>query len=42
MRDYGYAAVAASRQAETELGARGHRFMFWLYRRLARHADARR
>ena len=40
MRDYGYAAVAASRQAETELGARGHRFMFWLYRRLARHADA--
>jgi 2-polyprenyl-6-methoxyphenol hydroxylase-like FAD-dependent oxidoreductase len=34
LRDYGYAAVAASRQAETELGARGHRLMFWPYRRL--------
>jgi 2-polyprenyl-6-methoxyphenol hydroxylase-like FAD-dependent oxidoreductase len=34
MRDYGYAAVAASIQAETETGMRNHRFMFWLYRRI--------
>jgi 2-polyprenyl-6-methoxyphenol hydroxylase-like FAD-dependent oxidoreductase len=33
MRDYGYAAVAASRAAET--GARHNRLMFWLYRRMA-------
>ena len=42
MREYGYAAVAASRQAETEMGARGHPLMFWLYRRLARRANAGR
>jgi 2-polyprenyl-6-methoxyphenol hydroxylase-like FAD-dependent oxidoreductase len=36
MREYGYAAVAASRQAETETGARRHRLLFRLYRRLAR------
>jgi 2-polyprenyl-6-methoxyphenol hydroxylase-like FAD-dependent oxidoreductase len=35
MREYGYAAVAASRQAETETGARRSRLLFWLYRRLA-------
>jgi 2-polyprenyl-6-methoxyphenol hydroxylase-like FAD-dependent oxidoreductase len=35
MREYGYAAVAASRQAEAETGARRHRLLFWLYRRLA-------
>jgi 2-polyprenyl-6-methoxyphenol hydroxylase-like FAD-dependent oxidoreductase len=34
MRDYGYAAVAASIQAETETGMRNHRLMFWLYRRM--------
>jgi 2-polyprenyl-6-methoxyphenol hydroxylase-like FAD-dependent oxidoreductase len=38
MRDYGYAAVAASRAAEAETGARHNRLMFWLYRRMA---DAR-
>jgi 2-polyprenyl-6-methoxyphenol hydroxylase-like FAD-dependent oxidoreductase len=32
MRDYGYAAVAASRAAEAETGARHNRLMFWLYR----------
>jgi 2-polyprenyl-6-methoxyphenol hydroxylase-like FAD-dependent oxidoreductase len=35
MRDYGYAAVAASRAAEAETGARHNRLMFWLYRRMA-------
>ena len=35
MREYGYAAVAASRQAEAQTGARRHRLVFWLYRRLA-------
>ena len=34
MRDYGYAAVAASSQAEAETGMRHNRLMFWLYRRL--------
>jgi len=34
MREYGYAAVAASRQAEAETGMRRHRLMFWLYRRM--------
>jgi 2-polyprenyl-6-methoxyphenol hydroxylase-like FAD-dependent oxidoreductase len=34
MREYGYAAVAASSQAEAEYGMRNHRLMFWLYRRL--------
>lgn len=33
--EYGYAAVAASRQAEAETGMRRHRLMFWLYRRTA-------
>ena len=36
MREYGYAAVAASGQAEAETGARRNRPLFWLYRRLAR------
>jgi 2-polyprenyl-6-methoxyphenol hydroxylase-like FAD-dependent oxidoreductase len=36
MREYGYAAVAASRQAEAQTGARHNRVVFWLYRRLAR------
>jgi 2-polyprenyl-6-methoxyphenol hydroxylase-like FAD-dependent oxidoreductase len=35
MRAYGYAAVAESRRAEAETGARRSRFLFWLYRRLA-------
>ena len=35
MREYGYAAVAASRQAEAQTGARRNRALFWLYRRLA-------
>jgi hypothetical protein len=35
MRDYGYAAVAASRRAEAETGMRHNRLMFWLYRRMA-------
>ena len=35
MRDYGYAAVAASSQAEAETGMRRNRLMFWLYRRMA-------
>jgi 2-polyprenyl-6-methoxyphenol hydroxylase-like FAD-dependent oxidoreductase len=34
MRDYGYAAVAASSQAEAETGARHNKLMFWLYRRM--------
>jgi 2-polyprenyl-6-methoxyphenol hydroxylase-like FAD-dependent oxidoreductase len=34
MRDYGYAAVAASSQAEAETGLRHNRLMFWLYRRM--------
>lgn len=36
MRDYGFAAVEASRQAELETGARGSRLGRWLYTRLAR------
>jgi 2-polyprenyl-6-methoxyphenol hydroxylase-like FAD-dependent oxidoreductase len=35
MRAYGYAAVAASSQAEAETGARHNKLMFWLYRRLS-------
>ena len=35
MRDYGYAAVAASSRAEAETGMRHNRLMFWLYRRMA-------
>ena len=34
MRDYGYAAVAASRAAEAGTGVRRGRLMFWLYRRM--------
>ena len=34
MREYGYAAVAASSQAEAETGLRHNRLMFWLYRRM--------
>jgi len=36
MREYGYAAVEASRQAEAETGARHNGLMFWLYRHLSR------
>ncbi len=36
MRDYGYAAVEAARQAERETGARRKGMMFWFYRHLAR------
>ncbi len=36
MRDYGYAAVAASRAAEAETGMRRSRLMFWLYRRMTK------
>jgi 2-polyprenyl-6-methoxyphenol hydroxylase-like FAD-dependent oxidoreductase len=36
MREYGYAAVRASRAAETGIGARRGGAMFWLYRHLAR------
>ena len=42
MREYGYAAVAASRQAEAETGARRNRPLFWLYRRLAGRATTAR
>jgi 2-polyprenyl-6-methoxyphenol hydroxylase-like FAD-dependent oxidoreductase len=38
MREYGYAAVAASRQAEAATSARRNRLLFRLYRRLARDA----
>ena len=38
MREYGYAAVAASSQAEAATGARRHRLMFRLYRRMGRAA----
>ena len=34
MREYSYAAVAASSQAEAETGMRHNRLMFWLYRRM--------
>jgi 2-polyprenyl-6-methoxyphenol hydroxylase-like FAD-dependent oxidoreductase len=34
MRDYGYAAVAASSRAEADTGMRHNRLMFWLYRRM--------
>jgi 2-polyprenyl-6-methoxyphenol hydroxylase-like FAD-dependent oxidoreductase len=36
MRDYGYAAVETSRQAEAVDGARRNGALFWLYRKLAR------
>jgi 2-polyprenyl-6-methoxyphenol hydroxylase-like FAD-dependent oxidoreductase len=36
MRDYGFAAVRASREAEAEMGTRRSGIAFWLYRRLAR------
>lgn len=36
LRDYGVAAVKASREADAEMGARRSSVMFWLYRRLAR------
>jgi len=38
IRDYGYAAVAASSRAEASTGARRHPLMFWLYRRMSRPA----
>jgi hypothetical protein len=43
MREYGYAAVAASRQAEAEAetGTRRNPLLFWLYRRLARQSAVR-
>ena len=36
MREYGYAAVAASRQAEAQTGVRRSRLLFALYRRRPR------
>ena len=36
MREYGYAAVAASRRAEAGMGARRGGPLFWLYRKLSR------
>jgi len=42
MREYGYAAVAASRQAEAQTGARRNRLLFWLYRRRAGDAPSAR
>jgi 2-polyprenyl-6-methoxyphenol hydroxylase-like FAD-dependent oxidoreductase len=36
MRDYGYAAVAASAKAETERGTLRNPLVRWLYRRAAR------
>jgi len=42
MRDYGYAAVAASRAAEAETGMRRNRLMFWLYRRMTGTRTGRR
>ena len=36
MREYGFAAVQASREAEAEMGARRSSVAFWLYRRVAR------
>jgi 2-polyprenyl-6-methoxyphenol hydroxylase-like FAD-dependent oxidoreductase len=36
MRDYGYAAVAASAKAEAERGTMGSPLLSWLYRRVAR------
>ena len=41
MRVYGSAAVAASRAAEAETGARRHGLMFWLCRRLAQDGARR-
>lgn len=35
MREYGFAAVQGSRDAEAEMGARRGNIMFWLYRHLA-------
>ncbi len=39
MREYGFAAVRASQQAEAETGARRHSVKFWLYRHLARRGQ---
>ncbi len=36
MREYGFAAVRASREAEAEMGTRRSSIGFWLYRHLAR------
>jgi 2-polyprenyl-6-methoxyphenol hydroxylase-like FAD-dependent oxidoreductase len=36
MRDYGYAAVAASAKAEAERGTLRNPLLSWLYRRVAR------
>ncbi len=36
LREYGYAAVAASRAAEAEMGTRRRGIAYWLYRRPAR------
>ncbi len=33
MRNYGFAALEASRRAEAQLGTQGHRLASWLYRR---------
>ncbi len=36
MREYGYAAVQAGREAEAEMGAGRSGIAWWLYRHLAR------
>jgi 2-polyprenyl-6-methoxyphenol hydroxylase-like FAD-dependent oxidoreductase len=38
MRDYGFAAVAASREAEASTGARRNRLLFWVLNRLGGRA----
>ena len=40
MREYGNAAIEASRKAEAEYAQRRGGLMFWLYRRLARHSPS--
>ena len=42
MREYGYAAMTASSQAEAETGMRRNRLMFWLYRRMTGTRTGRR
>jgi hypothetical protein len=39
MREYGCAAMRASRQAKADMSARRGYVMFWLYRHLARRAS---
>jgi hypothetical protein len=40
LRDYGFAAVAASAAAEADMGARRGGVLFWLYRHLGRQRPA--